>query len=166
MLPKGVGCSPLWWRTSEGYTNPNSSPKQIHLLFKDIPLVDIPLVDRTILAVKDNVLTHGKYKYRLNYEIQTRINSSSNMCNLEASLLGYIFNLVTIRFATYGGEPKEAHRIPLGLLWQTQTHSLTCSLPKVANTSGGEGSEPYLLSKLFASPPMVAKGSESHVPQY
>jgi hypothetical protein len=24
---------------------------------------DIPLVDRTILAVKDNVLTHGKYKH-------------------------------------------------------------------------------------------------------
>ena len=44
----------------------------------------------------------------------------------------------TIRFATYGGEPKGAHRIPLGLLWQTQTHSL----PKVANTYGGEGSEP------------------------
>ena len=50
--------------------------------------------------------------------------------------------LQTIRFATSGGEPKEAHRIPLGLPKQTQTHSLTCSLPKVANTYGGEGSEP------------------------
>ena len=47
-----------------------------------------------------------------------------------------------VRFATYGGEPKEAHRISLGLPKQTQRHSPRCSLPKVANTSGGEGSEP------------------------
>ena len=58
----------------------------------------------------------------------------------------HLFKLV--RFATYGGEPKEAHRIPLGLPKQTQTHSPTCSLPKVANTYGGEGSEHHMVAKV------------------
>ena len=39
-----------------------------------------------------------------------------------------ICDFLNVRFATYGGEPKEAHRIPLGLPKQTQTHSPTCSL--------------------------------------